>query len=105
MQVLKAGQEAVEFEFFAKVHVGGAFGRIGNEAIERVTLPNEAHAEPEDAEAFFELLSGTDGPDYASDDKAPQAAGEVTMSNLLQSLKRRTLTLIAQQRPYVRQSP
>ena len=73
-EIVEAGEEAVELQFFSEVHVGGPLGRIWQEAVERVTLPDQAHAEPEDAEAFFEFLAGADGEDQAGDDKAPEAS-------------------------------
>ncbi len=39
-EVFEADEEAVEFEFFAEVHVGGTLRGVWQEAVERVTFPD-----------------------------------------------------------------
>ena len=73
-EVFKASEEAAEIEFFAEIHVGGTLRRVGKEAVERITLPDKAHTEPEDAEAFFEFLAGANGEDETGDDETPEAS-------------------------------
>ena len=74
--MVQATEEPLQRDRLANVHVRRSRGAV-NDNVQRVALPDQAHAEPEEAEAVFEFLAGGDGPDQAGDDETPQAAANM----------------------------
>ena len=80
----------MEFELFSKIHVGIWIPSL-REHRKRVAFPDKAHAEPQDAEAIFEFLLGTNGPDKARHDQTPQTSVHMGQRSKSRDMVRRTL--------------